>query len=309
VASTRVQRYERERIRLAWAALTEVGKVRRVNEDSLIAEAGLFAVADGMGGHAAGDVASQMVVGQLYALREHVPLPLDSVGELVAVANAEVREHANAAGMHGMGTTLVAAMLVENAGVESIVVVNVGDSRCYVHDSDGLRVLTHDHSLVQELVDAGQISAEEAQRHPDRNVVTRAIGADDHVAPDYVVLAPAARLRLLLCSDGVSGQLEPDFLSSVLADEEDPGSAVDAIIGRVLDGRAPDNATAIVVDIEWDLPSDDDVEITGRRPASEDEITGPRPTRVLPTAVITTEPRASGARLITGEMPISEVPR
>lgn len=295
VGGTRVRTYERDTVRMSWAARTDVGKLRRLNEDSLVAEPGLYAVADGMGGHAAGDVASRLVVEHLQSLSDRVPLAIESVGELVGVANATVREHAQSAGTTGMGTTLVAAMLVDNAGAESIVVVNVGDSRCYVTDADGFRILTRDHSLVQELVDAGRISADEARHHPEKNVVTRAIGADDHVVPDYIVLPPAPRQRLLLCSDGVSGQVDERYLEEVLGRISDPGAAVDAIIARVLEGRAPDNATAIVLDAEWtDVV---DLEVTDPRLVLDDaEITGPRPTVVVPAVPpLVGEPPATGA--------------
>ncbi|MFT3852160.1 MAG: protein phosphatase 2C domain-containing protein [Ilumatobacteraceae bacterium] len=265
--------------------------MRRHNEDSLIAEAGLFAVADGMGGHAAGDVASRMVVEQLHQLHGEVPIPLAAVGDLVVLANAAVRERAAEAGTTGMGTTLVAVLLVDNAGFDSLVVVNVGDSRCYVQDETGLRVLTRDHSLVQELVDAGRISPEEARHHPDRNVVTRAIGVDEHVLPDFVVLERSARQRLLLCSDGVSGQVDHGFLASVLGGSGDPAEAVEAIVGRVLEGRAPDNATAIVVDVEWDETLAGSGEITGPRPEREADRTGPRPVSAVPVVAV---PDASG---------------
>jgi len=323
VGGTSVRTFERQHVRLAWAARTDVGKVRRLNEDSLIAEPGLFAVADGMGGHAAGDVASRLVVEHLQSLSDQVPLPLEAVGELVSVVNATVREHAHVAGTGGMGTTLVAAMLVDNAGAESIVVVNVGDSRCYVHDADGFRVLTHDHSVVQELVDAGAISAEEARSHPERNVVTRAIGADDHVVPDYVVLECAANQRLLLCSDGVSGQLDEAVLGDVLAGAPDAAQAVEAIIGRVLEGRAPDNATAIVVDVTWSPALLGDIDATGPRPQDDPEITGPR-SRFVPasppehgdsaTALITAVPGGRPSEdgpdgEVTVPTPIFEVPQ
>lgn len=279
MASGRVESYTGAQVRLAWAARTDVGKVRRLNEDSLIAEPGLFAIADGMGGHAAGDVASSLVVEQLRALVSAVPLDLDRVASIVAGINAAVREQARSTGNEGMGTTLVAALLVDNAGSDSIVVVNVGDSRCYSYDEAGLRVLTHDHSVVQELVDAGEISAEDARSHPERNVVTRAIGADDLVVPDYVVVEPAPHQRLLLCSDGVSGQVSHEFLRDVMATSPDPAAAIDAIFDHVLGGGAPDNATAIVIDVGWVGQFIDPIEITAPRPSLVDAVTGPRPNR------------------------------
>ncbi len=278
MASGRVRTYDGARVHLAWAARTDVGKARHLNEDSLIAEPGLFAIADGMGGKAAGDIASAMVVEHLAGVAPRVPLPLDVVAELVASANSAVRERAAATGNEGMGTTLVAAVLIDNAGLDSILVVNVGDSRCYLYEQRGMRALTHDHSVVQEMVDAGSLTAEEARRHPDRNVVTRAIGADDVVVPDYVVLEPAAQQRLLLCSDGVSAQVRPEFLTQVLSESPDPHDAVTAIFDRVLEGNAPDNLTAIVVDVEW-AEQTTETDVTAPRPSLVDAVTGPRPVR------------------------------
>lgn len=279
MAGGRAHSYTGTQLHLAWAARTDVGKVRQLNEDSLIAEPGLFAIADGMGGHAAGDVASRLVVERFGQLIPQVPLDFGVLSDFVADTNSTVRERAAETGNEGMGTTLVAAVLVDNAGVESIVVVNVGDSRCYVHDDTGLRVLTHDHSVVQELVDAGSITPDEARRHPERNVVTRVIGADDAIVPDYVVVEPAPHLRLLLCSDGVSGEIAPELLASLLADNAGPDDAVDAIIDHVLSGRAPDNVTAIVVDVDWIDARSDAFEITAPRPSPADADTAPRPVR------------------------------
>ena len=269
----RVDTCERVGVSLHWAARSETGHVRSHNEDSLVALPGVFAVADGMGGHEAGDVASRLVAEQLSALAARLPLSFDAVDELIGVANATVRREARELASDLMGTTLVAALLVENAGTESMVVVNVGDSRCYLHDESGMRAMTHDHSLVQEHVDAGRISAVDARHHPDRHVVTRAVGVEEHVVPDFVVLEPVGTQRLLLCSDGVSSQVDEEFLASVLAGDLGPERAVDEIVERVLAGRAPDNATAIVVDIEWaETGSDDDSDVTGPRPSARPAI-------------------------------------
>jgi PPM family protein phosphatase len=272
--------FERDGLRLASAGSTDVGKVRRINEDSFLVGPGMYAVADGMGGHAAGDVASQLVIDACRDLIGDLPVSLRAVEDLVNEANRRVREHARAAGTEGMGTTLVGVMLFDNGGDDGLVVVNVGDSRCYGWDeTGGLVRLTQDHSVVQELVDAGAISDTEAMSHPERNVVTRAIGIEDAVAADFVVLPQLPGQRLLLCSDGVCGQLTDAEIEAFLARPDGPGNVVEALISAVLQGPAPDNATAIVIDVQWDTVA------AGASEISDEDITGPRPTRPSATEV------------------------
>ena len=266
---------------LAWGAATDVGKVRQLNEDSLLAEAGAFVVADGMGGHQAGDVASRLTVGAVRdMLSEGLP-DIGTIGTVVQRANLAVRAHARAAGQEGMGSTFVGAFVVQNADEEAIVVVNVGDSRCYALVDDGVSQITLDHSYVQELVDSGEITAEAAMHHPERNVVTRAIGIEDVVAGDFFMLPTAPRTRLLLCSDGVSGELSLGRMADLLAAVPDPAECAAALIAAVLEGRAGDNATAIVVDVTM---------LTPHPGVSEEEldVTGPRPFGALPDPDITT---------------------
>lgn len=272
---------------LSWGAATDVGKVRRLNEDSHLEVPGAFVVADGMGGHQAGDVASRLTIEAVQALLAGGVPDVATIGSVVQLANDSVRSHAGDAGQHGMGSTLVGAFVVRNADEESIVVVNVGDSRCYALIDGRLSQVTRDHSHVQELVDAGVITADAAATHPERNVVTRAIGIEDVVAGDFYVLPTVPRARLLLCSDGVSGELAFDEMSALLSSVEHPVEAAGALIAAVLEGRAADNATAIVVDVVRDEdPQPEaaaDVDVTGPRPAVaiDPEITAPAP-RPLP---------------------------
>ncbi|MGB8860941.1 MAG: protein phosphatase 2C domain-containing protein [Ilumatobacteraceae bacterium] len=275
-------------IDLTWGAVSDVGKVRRLNEDSYLEAPGAFVVADGMGGHQAGDVASRLTIEAVQSLLADGVPDVESIASVVQLANASVRSHADTAGQHGMGSTLVGAFVVRNADEDSIVVVNVGDSRCYSMRDGLVTQLTRDHSHVQELVDSGEISADAAVTHPERNVVTRAIGIEDVVAGDFFVLPAVDRLRLLLCSDGVSGELGFDAIGSVLAAHADPLDAAQALIAAVLEGRAADNATAIVVDVRRsDLVSEamvDDPDVTGPRPrvAVDPEITAPVPRQAFP---------------------------
>ena len=268
-------------LELAWGVATHVGKARRLNEDSYLAEPGVFLVADGMGGHQAGDVASRLTVEAVRDLLSDEVPDISVIGDVVQRANDTVRLHAHESGHEGMGSTLVGAFLVRNADEDSVVIVNVGDSRCYALIDEVLHQVTKDHSHVQELVDSGEIAAETAATHPDRNVVTRAIGIEDLVAGDFFVVPPLRRVRLLLCSDGVSGELTDDRMAEVLIANEQPDSAAEGLIAAVLEGRAGDNATAIVIDMTRASldPISPPGDVTGPRPSRDADasITGPRP--------------------------------
>jgi len=231
-------------------AATTVGRVRRHNEDALLNVAGAYVVADGMGGHQAGDVASALTVEAVAAMLAGGVPRITAVTSMIRDANASVRHHAETTGQLGMGTTLVGAFVVQNADEYSVVIANVGDSRCYSLRGGVFSQVTTDHSHVQELVSSGSLTAEEARHHKDRNVVTRAVGVDPVVSADYSVSDPSTRERFMLCSDGVSGELDDDVLRQLLTEHSDPQVAADAVIAAVLEGRAADNATLIVVDFE-----------------------------------------------------------
>jgi serine/threonine protein phosphatase PrpC len=231
-------------------AATTVGKVRRHNEDSLLNVVGAYVVADGMGGHQAGDVASALTIDAVAAMVGDGVPRITAITAMIGDANTSVRRYAETTGQLGMGTTLVGAFVVQNADDYSVVIANVGDSRCYSLRDGVLRQVTTDHSHVQELVTAGSLTAEEARHHRDRNIVTRAVGVDPVVAADYSITDPTSRERLMLCSDGVSGELDEDRLRQLLTDNADPQAAADAVIEAVMEGRAADNATLIVVDFE-----------------------------------------------------------
>jgi len=289
---------------LAWSVASDVGKVRRLNEDSFLAHPGLFLVADGMGGHAAGDVASRIAVDVFREQLHSLPLVPADVDRLVSEANRRVREQADTDGADGMGTTLVGLALVDNGGASSLMVFNIGDSRCYAWSENAeLELITKDHSVVQELVDAGAISSSEAKRHPDRNVVTRAIGVDVTAAADFFVLPRTSHQRFLLCSDGVSGPLDPKLIAECLASDSAPQEGAAILVAHVLEGRAADNATCIVVDVRWaDVPDES-------RDA-DDDVTGPRPKDPDAAGLIREVPGAleRNTETKTVAAPISEVP-
>lgn len=237
-------------------AATDVGLVRAVNEDAYLAAPPVFVVADGMGGHAGGDVASQIVVEEFTRLAEEGYDPAraeDHVAHVLSRAQARLLAYADTQrveqpGWHA-GTTVVAAVLVEEAGVPAWLVTNLGDSRAYVAGSGGTRQVTVDHSVVQELQDAGRITAQEAAVHPERHVITRALGSRSGIAPDFFRVPLAAAPRLLLCTDGVSGLVGDAEIGRLLAAGTDPGAAARALVQAALAAGGRDNATAVVVDV------------------------------------------------------------
>lgn len=254
-------------------AVTHTGAVRTLNEDAHLTSPWLCLVADGMGGHDGGEVASRIVVD---AFAEHAdrPLTLGALEPLIADVNRQVHGHGERSGHRGMGSTLVGVAVVDNGGSASAVVFNVGDSRCYRLAGDELAQVTTDHSHVQELIDAGELTAREAATHPLRNVVTRALGPDDNVLADFVILADEA-CRLLLCSDGVSGELDDETIHRLLSHGDDPQTTALALVEAVLQREARDNITAVVVDIGHA----DDADITVPKETIEQrssEITAPR---------------------------------
>jgi serine/threonine protein phosphatase PrpC len=225
---------------------TSPGRTRRHNEDASLTGPDWYLVADGMGGHAAGDVASRLVVD---TFRAHPPDPdaiVDSITETCRRANTAVRRHATATHAHGMGSTLVG--LVVGGGTGTVTVFHVGDARCYRLVDGELRLLTHDHTHVQELVEAGLLTTDQARHHPLRNVVTRAIGLDADVAPQLVTI-DARPSRFLLCSDGLTVELGPRQIGRALSGFDDPRAAADRLVELAVEADAHDDVTALVVDV------------------------------------------------------------
>ncbi len=267
---------DRPDLHLAWGAATDVGKVRLINEDSFLASAGLFVVADGMGGHHAGDVASRVTIDVCREAALRTPLDILTISELVSEANTRVRGQSSATDERAMGTTLVGIALVDNGGADALLVFNVGDSRCYeISPRGSIAQITTDHSAVQELIDHGELGVDEARSHPERNVVTRAIGIEDEVFADFLLLPRSEASRFLLCSDGVSNELTDTEILDLLDGEQAPGDAARLLIERVVSGPARDNATAVVVDVRW-------VPVEDGQTLSDDDVTGPRPLVKLP---------------------------
>jgi serine/threonine protein phosphatase PrpC len=237
-------------MRLRFGASTDVGRMRTNNEDSYLSETPVAAVADGMGGHRAGEVASAIAMEELAALRGKGPWPneraaTDDLKRAIVRANRRIREAA--AGnreLNGMGTTLVA--LLEDG--DSVHLANVGDSRAYLLREGELTQVTVDHTLVQELIDEGKLTPEDAERHPQRSMITRALGVDREVEIDLFTYKLQLGDRLLLCTDGLSGVLEPTQIRNVLLRVRDPQKAADRLVAMANEGGGPDNITVIVVD-------------------------------------------------------------
>jgi PPM family protein phosphatase len=250
---------ERAVIRFSHGAATSVGRVRRVNEDSFLVAPPIFAVADGMGGHGSGDLASTLAVQALARYASLRPLFTEAVLAALEEANRAIIEQDVPT---RMGTTVTGLAGLETAGGDHLMVFNVGDSRVYRQSADGIEQLTVDHSEVQELVLAGVITREQARTHPRRNIVTRALGGDSVLLADHWLLPAVAGDRYLVCSDGLYTEL-PDELIVPLLSAEPPQQAAEALVLAANDAGGHDNVTVIIVDIE----SDDDGGAAATTPA------------------------------------------
>lgn len=245
-------------VELHHGAATDVGRVREVNEDAWLAAPPVFVVADGMGGHEGGDVASRIAVEEFGRLAEAGYDPrrgAEAVATALTEAQRRILEYAEEQAGHGVdrrrraGTTVVAALLVEEASGPAWLLANLGDSRGYRFSDGALVQVSTDHSLVQELLDAGRIRPEEVATHPERHVITRALGESLGVEPDYFVIRLADAERLLLCTDGVTGMLGDDVIARVLDEAADPRDAADRLVAAAVAAGGEDNATAVVVDV------------------------------------------------------------
>ncbi len=238
--------------RLAWGARSDVGLVRDHNEDAFLVHAPLFCVCDGMGGHAAGEVASAIAV---RCIAEHAPVTADDVllGTAVELANAAIIEGAaEGVGKPGMGCTATAAV-IEN---DHMAIAHVGDSRLYVLHAGSLVRVTHDHSFVEELVDAGEITADEARVHPSRSVITRALGSDPDMYADHFTLDVARGDRIILCSDGLSSMVPDSIIEELAVSSATPQQAADNLVAAALEAGGHDNVTVIVIDVQDDGASE-----------------------------------------------------
>jgi PPM family protein phosphatase len=261
-------------------ATTDIGQVREGNEDAILINDPLYAVADGMGGHRGGEVASNLAlqtVEQMFAERQ------GTLTEQVERANRAVFERSQSdRDVSGMGTTLTAA-LIEGGAVR---LAHVGDSRAYLFRGGKLQLLTEDHTLVHRMVVEGEITETEAENHPHRSVLTRALGVEGDVRVDETKVEVQEGDRLLLCTDGLTGMLSEDQIESILQDVRDPQEAVDRLVREANRAGGIDNITAVIID----FTEDGRIEGSGTK-----EVSQPRPTTTQhPTPTMAPPPPAGG---------------
>lgn len=231
---------------------TDIGKKRSMNQDNLFFSdepvgplPNLYIVADGMGGHKAGDYASSYAVNQFvdYVKQCGEENPITVMKRGIAAVNAGVlaasREREE---LSGMGTTLVCAVVSGN----HLYVANIGDSRLYLLDKDEIRQITLDHSLVEELIRTGQLNPLKVRNHPEKNIITRAIGVNEEAIPDFFELELHMDERILMCSDGLSNMVEDDELLSIIMETDKPNTAVERLIERANYYGGKDNIAALV---------------------------------------------------------------
>lgn len=284
-------------IALRFAARSDVGLVRQVNQDSGYAGPHLLVVADGMGGHAAGDVASSIAIGELVSLdgESHgADDVLKQLAEALRTANIELQQAMqNQPELQGMGTTVTALLRTGN----KIAVAHIGDSRAYLMRDGELTQITHDHSFVQSLVDEGRITEEEAEGHPQRSLVTRVLTGQQGDEPDLAIREAHVGDRYLLCSDGLSGFVARDTLTEVLEQGMPPGRTADRLVELAMRAGAPDNVTCIigdVVDLDREQAPPTAHEVVGA--AAERKVTTTRSIPVTPAAkAAALSRRATGA--------------
>jgi serine/threonine protein phosphatase PrpC len=253
-----------EQTRIRVGARTDVGRIREVNEDSFVAEGFVFAVADGMGGHAAGEVASRIGVLTLRDLSSRHPLRPDDVLGTIREANRRILKAATSPETDGMGTTMAGVTVVRTGGADHWCVFNVGDSRVYRLQGNRMSQITHDHSEVRELLDAGLITADEAARHPLRNVITRSLGTDPGPTPDLWVFPPQPGERFVICTDGLSNEVSDRDIMLALRAHDDPQAAADVLVEAALRAGGRDNVTVVVVAVDTDQDDEEEGDTSPR---------------------------------------------
>ncbi len=280
-------------VSLVWGAATDVGLVRSVNEDSLLASPPVFVVADGMGGHAAGDVASSIAVDMFRALAEKgIPSSEEVISELDLI-NREVVARGALGDDPGraMGTTTAGIALVGNGHLRSWMVFNVGDSRIYRSSTGRTELLSVDHSLVQELVADGRIDAAAARHHPQRNVVTRAMGVRDVLDADVWLRTPVRGERYMVCSDGLSSEVDPGVIERLLEAPEAPGVTARMLVEAALAAGGRDNVSVIVIDV---------LEVVREDDLGDAAVTAPRGVPTVESASVAPGPADGSSEIIDG---------
>lgn len=261
---------------------TDTGLVRSVNQDLAVETPTLFAVADGMGGHAGGEVAARLAVDALTSAFGRRPSG-SGLCEAVEEANTVVWQHSlDNPELRGMGTTVTAAALVNEDGHDVLALVNVGDSRSYRFHEGTLTQITTDHSLAEEMVLSGELTEAEAAVHPHRHILTRALGVSADVDVDLWRIQPARGDRYLLCSDGLTNELESEQIAEVLATVGDPQEVADLLVRAARTHGGSDNITVVVVDVVVGEEGGEDVPAVA---AVSPDFTSPAPSEAPPVPV------------------------
>ncbi|MFE7846496.1 PP2C family protein-serine/threonine phosphatase [Microbacterium sp. NPDC057407] len=245
-------------LKLSWAAVTDTGRRREVNQDAVFAAFPLFVVADGMGGHVGGEIASASTIDRLKPLAESGAVTPKAIEKALAKAVKDIAAHPEATD-DGTGTTLTGVYLDTSGDAAHWVTLNIGDSRVYLVRDGSIIQITTDHSVVQELIASGRLSPEEAENHPYGNVITRAVGPSEGVTPDYVRLDVARGDRFVICSDGLTKELTDYGIRHFLDENPDPADAVQAMLDAALENGGRDNITIIVLDVGDGDVHDDDI--------------------------------------------------
>jgi serine/threonine protein phosphatase PrpC len=228
---------------MEWGTATDRGLIRTVNEDSLLASPPVFLVADGMGGYRAGDTASAIVVEEFAIAPGIERVTPEWVLHSFDRADSRIRSGA------GGGTTVAGVAVVQQDSTPYWLVFNIGDSRVYRCITGRLTQVSVDHSVVQELVDEGKIAAESARFHPERHIITRAVGSPEPPHPDFWLLPAEVGERLLLCSDGLTSEVDADDIAKILMGSGTPQEVADALVAQAISAGGRDNVTTIVVDV------------------------------------------------------------
>lgn len=234
-------------LRIVSAASTHVGRVRATNEDSYLEAAPIYLVADGMGGHNAGEVASAIAVEEFEKLTLQPQVTIEQLGDALRSAGRRIAE-VGGGGLLSAGTTvaLVATMVIDDLAYW--VVLNLGDSRVYRLSDEIFEQVSVDHSVVQELMDRGEITAQEAQRHPHRHMVTRALGGGPDSEPDYWLIPVESGDRMLICSDGLSGEVDDATIERVLRSPAPIEVVCEDLVELALAAGGHDNVTVVIVE-------------------------------------------------------------
>ena len=233
---------------VSWGVATDTGRTRLANQDSVLARPPVFVVADGMGGHAGGELASALAIAAFATLADRRTVSREDIASVLEAANGQILEQASATGQVGMGTTITGMVVVAPGGVEHWLVFNVGDSRVYRWRRGRLAQITVDHSEVQELVERGDVTEADARSHRLRSVVTRALGSDPAPEADSWLLPLVAGERFLICSDGLIAELPDARIAEILV-AESPEAVADLLVRAAVEAGGSDNVTVIVVDV------------------------------------------------------------